>query len=306
MNFDHLLLIGFGGPEKPEEVRPFLERLTQGTRIPEARLKEVEHHYEVTGGSSPYNRHARRLHQRIQEELAAGGADLPVFLGMRNWHPFLADTLREISAKGLRQGLAVVLAPHRSEPSFGRYWKSLEAACAETAAAVQYELVHPWHDHPLFIGAQAERVREVWPDGQAHLLFTAHSIPLEMARASAYEQEIRATARLTAESLAVKDKDWSVAYQSRSGPPGQPWLEPGVKEAIRRLKSEGVRAVVVVPAGFLFDHTEVLYDLDVEARQAAEREGVRFLRVPTVMDHPRFVRMFAERVKEQLFQGAQG
>ena len=301
MSFDHLLLIGFGGPEKPEEVRPFLERLTQGMRIPETRLQEVAHHYEATGGFSPYNAHALRLFGKLQQELRAGGVDLPLFLGMRNWRPFLTDTLREIAGKGLCRGLGIILAAHRSDASFGRYVKSVEASAQEAGVAVEYEYLRPWHDHPLFIRAQSERVRPLWPAGDgaaAHLLFTAHSIPLEMASTSSYEQEIQTSSRLVAESLGAAG--WSVAYQSRSGPPAQPWLEPDVAAAVRRLKSDGKQTLVAVPIGFLFDHTEVLYDLDIEAKQAAEGQGLRFLRSPTVMDHPQFVRMFAELIQESL------
>ena len=299
MSFDHLLLIGFGGPEKPEEVRPFLERLTRGTRIPEARLQEVARHYEATGGFSPYNEHARDLLGKLQQELRSGGVDLPLFLGMRNWSPFLADTLREISGNGLRRGLGIVLAPHRSEASFGRYVKSVEEAAREVGTPLEYQYLPGWHDHPLFIRAQAERIQPLLSAGvAAHLLFTAHSIPSEMARASDYEREIQTSSRLVAEALGAEG--WSIAYQSRSGPPGQPWLEPDVAAEMRRLKSSGKRALIAVPVGFLFDHTEVLYDLDVEAKQAAEAEGLRFLRAPTVMDHPQFVRMFADLIREQV------
>ncbi len=290
---DHLLLIGFGGPEKSEELRPFLERLTRGTRIPEERLREVESHYRVTGGFSPYNRHAQRLAEKLREQ-----SDLPVFLGMRNWRPFLSDTLREIAGKGLRRGVAVVLAPHRSEASFGRYVKSLEESVREAAAPVEYDLLPAWHDHSGFIEAQAARIRPLLNGGAgAHLLFTAHSIPMEMSGTSSYAAEIAVSAGAVAE--AVGAARWSVAYQSRSGPPGQPWLGPDVLAEIRRLKTEGVRVLVAVPIGFLFDHTEVLYDLDVEAKQIAEQEGLEFLRAPTVMDHPQFVRMFAELIKER-------
>ena len=302
---DHLLLIGFGGPEKAEEVLPFLERLTQGTRIPEARLKEVARHYELTGGFSPYNRHARQLFGLLERELRSSGLDLPLFLGMRNWRPFLSDAVREIAGKGLRRGLAIVLAPHRSEASFDRYVKSVEAAVQEVGAPIEYGYLPAWYDHPLFIRAQAERARPFFPSGPAvHLLFTAHSIPLEMARGSAYEAQIQTSGRLIAEAL---DADsWSVAYQSRSGPPGQPWLEPDVAAEVERLRSLGKRTVVAVPVGFLFDHTEVLYDLDVEARQATEGQGLRFLRAPTVMDHPQFIRMFADLIREHTaVQGAQ-
>ena len=300
---DHVLLIGFGGPQKPEEVRPFLQRLTQGTRIPDSRIQEVARHYELTGGFSPYNRHAERLFEKIRQELRSGGTEIPLFLGMRNWNPFLADVLREIAAKGLRRGLAVVLAPHRSEASFGRYVASLEAACLEAGAVVEYETLRPWHDHPLFIRAQAEQARPLLPPagGAAHLLFTAHSIPVEMARACAYEAEIQASSRLVAGLLGTPE--WSVAYQSRSGSPAQPWLEPDILDVIR-VRPAGP-PVMAVPIGFLFDHTEVLYDLDMEARTAAEGRRLRFLRAPTVMDHPSFVRMFTDLIKEHAFQGAQ-
>ena len=290
---DHAFLIGFGGPESPEEVRPFLERLARGTRIPEERLREVESHYRMTGGFSPYNTHARRLFAKLQGEL-----ETPLFLGMRNWQPFLADTLRGIADHGLRSGLAVVLAPHRSEASFGRYLEGLRSAVREAGVSIEYRTLPPWHDHPGFIGAQAERIRPFWGDGAGkHLLFTAHSIPLEMARTSSYAAEIETSSRAVAG--AVGASRWSVAYQSRSGPPGQPWLEPDVRAEILRLKAEGIREVIAVPVGFLFDHTEVLYDLDVEAKQAAEAEGLKFLRAPTVMAHPQFVRMLAELIKEQ-------
>ena len=290
---DHAFLIGFGGPENPAEVRPFLERLARGTRIPEERLREVESHYQATGGFSPYNAHARRLFGKLQGEL-----ETPLFLGMRNWQPFLADTLRGIADRGLRSGLAVVLAPHRSEASFGRYLEGLQSAVLEAGVSIEYRALPPWHDHPGFIGAQAERIRPFWGDGAGkHLLFTAHSIPLEMAKASSYVAEIETSSRAVAGVVGASR--WSVAYQSRSGPPGQPWLEPDVRAEIRRLKAEGIREVITVPVGFLFDHTEVLYDLDVEAKQAAEAEGLKFLRAPTVMDHPQFVRMLAELIKEQ-------
>ena len=292
---DHTLLIGFGGPENPEEVRPFLERLTQGTRIPEERLREVEDHYRMTGGFSPYNAHARRLSEKLQEEL-----ETPLFLGMRNWQPFLGETLRGIAQRGLRSGVAVVLAPHRSEASFGRYMDSLQSAMQETGFAVDYRTLPPWHEHPGFVGAQADRIRPLWGNGAGkHLLFTAHSIPMEMAKTSSYAEEIKVSGRAVAAAVAVGTGRWSVAYQSRSGPPGQPWLEPDVRTEIRRLKTEGVLSIVAAPVGFLFDHTEVLYDLDVEAKQAAQAEGIEFLRAPTVMDHPQFVRMFAELIKEQ-------
>lgn len=301
MRFDHVLLIGFGGPRRPEEIRPFLERVTGGARIPEARLQEVARHYEATGGSSPYNPLAMKLSEKLEQEMAGQGASLPVFVGMRNWHPLLSDALRAVRGRGLRQGIGVVLAPHRSEASFDRYLASLEEALRETSAGLFYEPLGPWYDHPFFIEAQAGRVLEVWNGQEAgapsrvHLLFTAHSIPLEMARRCRYEEEVRISSRMIAERLGVGD--WSVAYQSRSGPPGQPWLEPDVLSAARDLARQGVETLGVVPVGFLFDHTEVLYDLDVELRSAAEEVSLRFLRAPTVMDHPKFVEMLSALIR---------
>lgn len=300
MRFDHLLLIGFGGPTCREEVRPFLERVTRGARVPEERLREVESHYEQTGGFSPYNRHALCLQRKLQERLPV----TPVFLGMRNWHPLLAEVLLQIREKNLRRGLGIVLAPHRSPASFDRYLRSLEEARREAAAPEPaYEILHPWYDHPLFIQAQAERVRQVWDppavDGRdkTEVLFTAHSIPEEMARACRYEEEILASSRAVARELG--QGRWSVAYQSRSGDPRQPWLGPDVREAAGGLKRAGARQAVVVPIGFLFDHTEVLYDLDLDARRQFEHAGLAFRRAPTVMDHPKFVEMLAQLAERE-------
>lgn len=300
MRFDHLLLIGFGGPTRREDVRPFLERVARGTGIPEERIRKVESQYEQSGGFSPYNRHAFRLQKRIQERLPG----IPVFIGMRNWHPGLAPVLREIRGKGLRRGLSIVLAPHRSPASFDRYLRGLEEALREIGASgPAYDALHPWYDHPLFVQAQAERVREVWnpaePDGRdaTELIFTAHSIPEEMARGCRYEAEIQASAQAVAQELG--QKSWSVCYQSRSGDPRQPWLGPDVRERALELKQEGTHRAVLVPIGFLFDHTEVLYDLDGDARRLFEQAGVEFRRAPTVMDHPKFVEMLARLAEEE-------
>ncbi len=312
MSFDHILLIGFGGPTKPEEVRPFLERLAQGARIPEERLREVEHHYQQTGGFSPYNSHAARLSEKLSARLAADGGAVPVFLGMRNWHPFLAEVMAQILGQGLRYGLGVILAPHRSEASFDRYTRAVEAAKQEAGAQdIQTEYLGPWYNHLLFAQAQAERIEEVWAsDGQAEpewlttqILFTAHSIPVEMARASRYEEEIQiSSAHVAAE---MGGYEWSVAYQSRTGPPAQLWLEPDVRAVFPELAKRGKRRVVVAPIGFLFDHTEVLYDLDIEARQAAQAAGLEFARSPTVMDHPKFVEMLAVLIGARINPGTE-
>ncbi len=301
--YDHLLVIGFGGPERPEDVMPFLRQVTWGHPVPEARLVEVASHYARTGGASPYNAHASRLLDALTIRLRQVGMDLPVFMGMRYWHPLVRDAMRQILRRGLRQGLGIILAPHRSEASFERYIRSVEEASAhEAARKIRYEYLEPWHDHPLFVEAQADRVRRVLDgiDGQERhrtfLLFTAHAIPVDMARRCRYAEEVNTSSRLVAAALGRET--WGVAYQSRSGPPHQPWLEPDVREAIRGLAATGTRHVVLVPIGFVFDHTEVLYDLDIEAREAAEHAGLSCRRASTVMDHPRFVTMLAQLVQE--------
>lgn len=297
MPFDHLLLIGFGGPTRAEEVRPFLEEVARGRGIPPERLRQVEHQYEQIGGFSPYNKLSGGLAHAVRERLNESGRPVPVYLGMRQWVPFLSEILQKISEEGLRHGLAFPLAPHRSPASTERYAAALEEGLrglGETAPA--YEFPAPWHDHPLFIEAQAARVRELWPAPRAgdRLVFTAHSIPMEMARACRYEEEFESSCRLTAERLGVAE--WEAIYQSRSGDPRQPWLGPDGLSRAPEWKREGVRRVVAVPIGFLFDHTEVLYDLDLLLKNAVAREGLQFLRAPTVMDHPKFVELITQGV----------
>jgi len=301
MTVDHVLLIGFGGPTKPEEIMPFLEEVTRGLPIPSSRIQTVAHHYEVVGGRSPYNEYTLRLFNKLEASLRARSVAVPMFLGMRNWHPFLKDTLADIARQKLTHGLGVILAPHRSDASFDKYVRAVDdAKAAASTPALQYTYLPPWHDHPLFIEAQADEVQKALStlrstDRQsAHVLFSAHSIPIEMAQQSRYVEEIECSSREVATRL--HHPSWSVAYQSRSGNPRQPWLEPDVASEMRRLHAHGVRQVIVVPIGFLCDNVEVLFDLDVEAREEATRIGLGFARASTVMDHPKFVEMFAQLI----------
>lgn len=298
---DHILIIGFGGPTKPDEIQPFLEEVTRGLPIPPARVQEVAHHYEAVGGRSPYNEYTRRFFTKLQERLRATGVGLPMFLGMRNWHPFLRDVMGEIKRQGLTRGLGVILAPHRCDSSYEKYIRNVENATVHAAALdIHYEYLPPWHEHPLFIEAQAAQVKRALksaPPG-AHLLFSAHSIPVEMAQRCRYVEEFRASSEAVAKALGWTK--WSLAYQSRSGNPRQPWLEPDVASAIRELKQQDARHVIVVPIGFLCDHVEVLFDLDIEAKQAAQEAGIGFSRASTVMDHPKFVEMFAQLIATAL------
>jgi len=302
MSFDHLLVIGFGGPEKPEQVKPFLEMVTKGLRIPEERLAEVARHYEAIGGASPYNEYTFRLFHKLEAQLHENGITLPLFIGMRNWHPFMKDTIAEIKKRGLKRGLGIILAPHRSDASFEKYIRTVEEA-KEAAGAphVEYEYLKPWHDHPLFIEAQADQVRRTLEEVSEEerqkipMVFSVHSIPVEMAEKSGYVEEVQVSSSLVAKEL--NHTKWQLAYQSRSGNPRQPWLEPDVCSVIRDLNSNGERTVLLVPIGFLCENAEVLFDLDIEAADETRKMGMRYLRASTVMDHPKFVELFAQLIQ---------
>lgn len=301
--FDHILIIGFGGPENREEIMPFLEHVTRNRNIPEARLQEVARHYEKVGGFSPYNAYTFQLADKLKASLLAEGMGLPVFVGMRNWHPFLDVTLSDIKIRGLKKGLGIILAPHRSETSYERYIQNVkDARQAVEAEGIEYQYLKPWHDHPLFIQAQADEVKKVLDalasaeQKEVHLLFSAHSIPLNMSGCAGYRDEFRRSSELVASELGVNR--WSLAYQSRSGNPREAWLEPDVLSAIRQLAEKGEKRVALVPVGFLCDNVEVLYDLDVEAKEAAEKAGIQYLRARTVTDNPKFVAMLKTLIGE--------
>lgn len=302
--FDHILLVGFGGPEKPEDVWPFLLEVTRGTRIPEERLKTVQHHYEQAGGVSPYNGHVAGLKEKLERALAGKHAPLPVFTGMKNWHPFMKDTLADIRSKGLKKGLAVVLAPHRSDASWDKYLRCVEEAKREAAAQdLEYEFLGPWFDRDGFISAlaaEAGKIMEQLPADERkylHVIFCAHSIPEDMARECRYAEEFKTSSQLTAAKLGVSS--WSLAYQSRSGNPRQPWLGPDVSSVFGALAEKGFKSVLVVPAGFLCENVEILYDLDIEAKQAAEKTGLHYYRSNAVMDRPEFISMLTDMIREK-------
>ncbi len=299
---DAILLIAFGGPERPEEVRPFLRRVTEGRSIPEARLEEVAHHYEAIGGRSPLNELTRRQARALSASMAAAGDARPVFVGMRNWPPLIADALGAMGAAGRRRALGIILSSFQTEASWDRYHADVAAARAALgAAAPEVVFAPPWADHPCFIAAAAERLADALGGvpadrrAEAPVIFTAHSVPRAMAAGTPYAAQLAAAARAVAERLGRAR--WSVAYQSRSGSPRDPWLEPDVGAAIRQLAAAGARDAVVSPIGFVCDHVEVLYDLDVEARRVAEAAGVGFYRAAALNDHPSFVALLADLVR---------
>lgn len=299
---DSVLLVAFGGPTAPHEIRPFLEIVTRGRGIPAERLDEVAHHYEaMPGGRSPLAELTFAQARALQESLARSGPALPVFVGMRNWHPFLHETLSEMAGKGARRALAIILSPLRTEASWDRYMQDVGEARARVAGAPEVGFAPAWFERPRFVAAVADRARaaldEVPADARAStpLVFTAHSVPVAMAAVSPYVSDLTAAVRAVARRLG--HAQWSIAYQSRSGSPRQPWLEPDINDALRRLAGEGKRHAVVVPIGFVCDHVEVLYDLDVEARRVAADVGLELHRAAAVNDHPEFVAMLAELVR---------
>jgi protoporphyrin/coproporphyrin ferrochelatase len=302
---DSVLLIAFGGPERPEDVKPFLCRVTAGRRIPPERLAEVAHHYEVIGGRSPLSELTRRQAVALGAALARRGVPAPVYVGMRNWRPFLADTLSEMRERGHRRALGIILSSLQTEASWERYVNDVAAARAKVGAgAPDVAYAPPWADHALYTEVMVDRAAEALAGipadrrDAAHLVFTAHSVPRAMAEGSPYCRQLESAAGRIAERLGRRA--WSLAYQSRSGPPGEPWLEPDIGDRLRELAAAGARDVVAVPVGFVSDHVEVLYDLDVEARQLAGELGIAFHRALAANDHPRFIEMLADLVERGL------
>jgi ferrochelatase len=304
--FDAILLLSFGGPEGMDDVVPFLENVTRGRGVPRERLLEVAHHYEVFGGVSPINDQNRALIAALEPELQARGVELPVYFGNRNWRPFLADTMRTMRDDGVRRALAVFTSAYSSYSGCRQYREDLFRAQQEVGPdAPEVPRLRMFFNHPGFVAANVDRVREALADlagDEAHIAFTAHSIPAAMAKICAYEAQLRETARLVADAVGVDD--WAVAYQSRSGPPNVPWLGPDVSDHLAAVAARGVRNVVLAPTGFLSDHMEVLYDLDVEARETAERLGLSLARAATVGTHPAFVSGLADLIVERMTDGA--
>lgn len=299
---DSVLLIAFGGPTRREEIRPFLERVRRGRGIPPERIEEVAHHYErMPGGRSPLAELTARQAAALHAALARAGRPLPVHAGMRNWHPYLSETLAVMATAGARRALGVILSSLRTEASWERYQEDVAQARAKVPGAPEVVFAPALYDHPLFIEAVADRaaaaLAEVAPDRRdwTPLVFTAHSVPVPMAEASPYVAELSEAAERVADRL--RHKRWSIAYQSRSGSPREPWLEPDIGDVIRSLANDGEPDLVVVPIGFVCDHVEVLYDLDIEARAMAEERGLRLHRAQAVNDHPKFIELLVDLVK---------
>ena len=303
--YDAVLVLSFGGPEKPEDVMPFLENVLRGRNVPSERMLEVAEHYYHFGGKSPINDQNRALIAGLERELAANGPRIAVYWGNRNWHPFLAVTLRQMRADGVRRALGFVTSVFSSYSGCRQYLEDIEKACAELGDdAPRVDKLRSFYNHPLFIEAQADEVRGALDQiaaarrAAAQVLFTAHSVPVSMSESSDYQKQLNESCRLVAERLQIPA--WRLVYQSRSGPPSQPWLEPDVADVLR--ESTPGSDVVLVPIGFISDHMEVLYDLDTEARQICDARGLRMVRASTVGVHPSFVKMIRELISERMGQ----
>ena len=302
--FDAVLVIAFGGPEGPADIRPFLANVLRGRRVTPERVEEVAKHYEHFGGVSPLAAITRRQVEGLKMHLAARGLNLPVYLGMRNWHPLLPDTLKAMAKDGVTHAVGFVCAPHRSYSSCTQYRENVthaRTAALETGLGdVSVTYVGDWHNHNLFIEANARHVRAAIDTLPSHLrsvarlVFSAHSIPVAMVGAARYRAQLLESARLVAERLGVAD--WALAFQSRSGRPEDPWLEPDVCQYLRAERALGLAAAVICPIGFVCDHVEVLYDLDTEAAQVCCEVGLPMARAATMNDDPLFLEMMADEV----------
>jgi len=306
MNYDAVLLVSFGGPESKEEVIPFLENVLRGRNVPRERMLTVAEHYYHFEGKSPINQQVRELITALETELQRNGPRLPIYWGNRNWHPLLAETLRKMKQDGIRRAVAFVTSAYSSYSGCRQYREDIARAQSEVGQdAPDVDKLRAFFNHPAFIEVTVERVREalqaVPVDGSDNIqiIYTAHSIPLSMADTSDYVKQLEEVRRLVSGALGQQND--VLVYQSRSGVPGQPWLEPDILDYLREVKSKNLAsAVVLAPIGFISDHMEVLYDLDVEARQLCDSLSLPMTRAKTVGVHPKFIGMIRELILERM------
>ncbi len=303
--YDAILIVSFGGPEGPDEVMPFLDNVLRGRNVPEARKLAVAEHYYHFGGISPLNQQNRELIAALRAELDEAGIDLPLYWGNRNWHPLLTDTLRLMGDAGIRRVLALFTSAYSSYSGCRQYRENLQDARTTAGRPdMVVDKIRVFFNHPGFIEANTNHIRAAMTSlptlDKSHtaLVFTAHSIPLSMAQGCAYQKQLRQACKLVTAAL-VWD-DWDLVYQSRSGPPHQPWLEPDILDHLRRLHEAGTQAVVISPIGFISDHLEILFDLDTEARELCQELGMTMALAKTAGAHPAFVAMIRELIEERL------
>lgn len=311
MNYDAILVVSFGGPESREEVIPFLENVLRGRNIPRERLLTVAEHYYHFGGKSPINQQTRNLIAALEAELERHGPKLPIYWGNRNWHPLLPETLRKMKQDGIRRAVAFVTSAFSSYSGCRQYREDIARAQGEVGpGAPEVDKLRPFFNHPGFIEATVDRVRDALQAVPAEarqnvqIVYTAHSIPVSMANTCDYVKQLEEVRRLVSEALghgADVHKNDALVYQSRSGTPAQPWLGPDILEYLRQVKAGNLAsAVVVAPISFISDHMEVLYDLDVEARQVSDALQLPMVRAKTVDLHPKFIGMIRELILERM------
>lgn len=304
--YDAVLVMSFGGPEGPDDVMPFLENVTRGRDIPRERLRRVAEHYQHFGGVSPINQQNRDLIAALERELGAHGPAIPVYFGNRNWHPYVTDTVADMRRDGIKRAITFVTAGFSCYSGCRQYREDIARAMETVGAgAPEFDKLRVFYNHPGFIGPSVERLRTALasiPEARratAQVVFTAHSIPVAMAKSSAYERQFAEACRLVAEGTGAGSR-YRIAYQSRSGPPTAPWLGPDIREVLQQLAQQGATDVVAHPLGFISDHIEVLWDLDEEARETAGSLGLNFVRAGTVGTHPAFIRMIRELILERI------
>jgi len=297
--YDAFLLISFGGPEGRDDVIPFLENVLRGRNVPRERMLAVAEHYYHFGGVSPINAQCRLLLGALREEFRANGIDLPLYWGNRNWNPMLEDTVRQMKNDGIRSALALATSAFGSYSGCRQYREDIDRARAAVEGAPEIEKLPPFPDHPGFREAVESRVRDALAAlPGAEVVYTAHSIPVSMAQSSPYEQQLRNVSAWVNRRLGLGDP--ILVYQSRSGPPSQPWLGPDILD---HIKGTAAKKLIVVPVGFLSDHMEVIYDLDTEAAAVAKQRGIEFFRAATVGTHPRFIAGIREMVETAMKDG---
>ncbi len=302
--FDAVLIVSFGGPQGMADIRPFLANVLRGRRVPPERVEEVAVHYEHFDGVSPLTALTMGQAEGLRARLASTGVPLPVYVGMRNWHPFLADTFRQMSDAGVRHAIGFIAAAQHSYSSCEQYKENVADARAALRASgkpdVEVTYVESWFDHDLFVEVNAAHVRDALVKlpadarDRARLVFTAHSIPTSMAQSSQYAEQLRAGAEKVAARVGMSD--WALVYQSRSGRPQDPWLEPDVCDYLRAEHASGLTAVVICPIGFICDHIEVLWDLDHDAANVCREIGIHMVRAESANADPRFIDMMVDVV----------
>jgi protoporphyrin/coproporphyrin ferrochelatase len=311
MNHDAILVVSFGGPESPDDVIPFLENVLRGRNVPRERMLAVAEHYYHFGGKSPINQQTRELIAALESELAQHGPKLPVYWGNRNWHPMLAETLQQMKDDGVRRALAFVTSAYSSYSGCRQYREDILRAQDEVGpGAPEIDKLRAFFNHPGFLEATEDRVRDALAqvplDAREHvqIIYVAHSIPVSMANTCDYVRQLDEVRRLVSSGLGVTND--ALVYQSRSGAPGQPWLEPDILDYLRDVKARNLAiAVVLAPISFISDHMEVLYDLDIEARQLCDSLAMPMARARTVGVHPKFISMIRELILERTTAGAE-